>query len=335
MKVLVATNHLKALGGSETFTYTLIEELVKRKDLNVEYFTFEKGLVSDKIEQKLGVNFCSKKKYDLILASHNTCVEKLYKYGFIIQTCHGIFHKMELPSKNANGYVSISLEIQNHLWNLGVPSKLINNGINLNRFHVFRKVNKELKTVLSLCQSTEANEFIENCCKNLKINFIKANKFVDSIWEMEKILNQADLVVGLGRSAYESMACGRPVIVFDKRPYFKSVGDGYVVNIVGLSLQNNCSGRYFLNEYNKDLFIGELKKYNYKDGQLLRAFSLKNLDIIDKVNEYLNFYEILKRNALNNKKKQRDLFLIKIMGEKKLKFLKYIYNVFIKLLNKN
>ena len=328
MNILVATNHLDTLGGSETFTYTLIEELKRRNEFFIEYFTFKKGIVSEKIESELGIQFMSLNKYDLILANHNTCIDFLYKKGFSIQTCHGIFPVLELPSNNANGYVSISLEVQNHLWNLGFPSKLINNGININRFNSINKINKELTTVLSLCQSVEANEFIENCCKSLKVNFIKVNKFVDSIWEMEKILNQADLVVGLGRSAYESMACGRPVIIFDKRPYFNSVGDGYVVNIVGLSLQNNCSGRYFLNKYNEDLFIDELKKYNCKDGEYLRKFVLKNLNIKDKVNEYLKFYEVLKKNVTNNKKRQRDAFLIKIMGKANLNFLKRKYQSF-------
>ena len=39
--VLVATNHLNTLGGTETYTYTIIEELVKRENVNVEYFTIK------------------------------------------------------------------------------------------------------------------------------------------------------------------------------------------------------------------------------------------------------------------------------------------------------
>ena len=114
MNILVANNSLDRLGGSETFTFTLIEELVRR-GFSVEYFTFNFGLVSSKIENQLKVSFCTRKKYDLILANHNTCVEHLYKYGFIIQTCHGIFPKLEQPSSKSNLYVSVSTEIQNHL----------------------------------------------------------------------------------------------------------------------------------------------------------------------------------------------------------------------------
>lgn len=48
--VLVANNHLKRVGGSETFTYTLIEALLK-KGYEIEYFTFFKGEVSQRIER--------------------------------------------------------------------------------------------------------------------------------------------------------------------------------------------------------------------------------------------------------------------------------------------
>lgn len=45
--ILVATNHLNTLGGTETFTYSLIEEIV-RIHKNVEYFTFRRGMTSEK-----------------------------------------------------------------------------------------------------------------------------------------------------------------------------------------------------------------------------------------------------------------------------------------------
>ena len=139
MRILVANNQLNTLGGSETFTYTIIEELVDR-GFFVEYFTFKFGFVSDKIEQELKVSFMSRKKYDLIFANHNTCVEKLYKLGYVIQTCHGIFPKLEQPSIRANAYVSISTEVQNHLGVLGFPSILIYNSINLERFKSLKPI---------------------------------------------------------------------------------------------------------------------------------------------------------------------------------------------------
>lgn len=119
-------------------------------------------------------------------------------------------------------------------------------------------MNKQLKNVLSLCQSETANEKLKLCCDKMGLNFIKANKFKNPSWDIASLINEADIVVGLGRSAYEAMSCGRPVVIFDDRPYFDSVGDGYVKGIIDKSIQFNCSGRLL----NKNLKL-RIYKMNY------------------------------------------------------------------------
>lgn len=303
MKILVANNQLKKVGGSETFTYTLIEEL-RERNFQVEYFTFYKGLVSEKIENNLKVPFMSSKKFDLVLANHNTCVDKLHKKGFTVQTCHGIFPKLEQPSLKANAYVAISEEVQNHLASLDIPSRLIYNSINLERFRSIKSINNKLKTVLSLCHSEEANDFIKKACIELGINFIKVYKYDEPIWEVENIINDADLVVGLGRSAYEGMACGRPIIVYDKRSYFSSCGDGYLKENLGFSLKNNCSGRYSLKEMNLNDIIQQLLKYNSSDGNYLRTIAEKELNIKINLDKYFDYVNLLQSNRMKRRKEK-------------------------------
>lgn len=317
MRVLVANHSLKTLGGSETFTYTLIEELKKRK-FEVEYFTFHKGLVSSKIETSLNVSSMSKTSYDLILANHNTCVDKLYKLGFTIQTCHGIFPKLEQPSLKANAHVAISEEVQNHLAYLDVPSCLILNSINLERFRSIIPLNNKLKTVLSLCHSEEANDFVKESCDVLGVNFIMAYKYENPIWDIERMINQADLVVGLGRSAYEAMACGRPIIIYDNRRYFEPCGDGYIKENLGLSLKNNCSGRYSLIKFDRVQFVQELQKYNHLDGHFFRTFAEKELDIVKNLDKYLSYVENLKRNRKIRKKDKLINYGESLFGQKGL-----------------
>lgn len=293
LSILIANNSLNSIGGSETFTYTLIEEL-KALGHFVEYFTFDKGAISNKIEKDLNVFFKSKKKYDLILANHNTCVKELYGFGFIIQTCHGIYPKLEQPSIFADAYVSISQEIQNHLALLGYPSKIILNGINLKRFFPFKDVNASLKKVLSLCHSNNANILLKEVCKELNVELKIAYKYNNPTFEVEKLINDVDLVVGLGRSAYEAMACGRPVVVWDDRKYFESFGDGYVKGKLGFSIINNCSGRYFKRMLHKEDLVKEFLKYDSSDSIYFRSFAEKNLDIKKQLHEYLNFYSSIK-----------------------------------------
>ncbi|MBX2925388.1 MAG: glycosyltransferase family 4 protein [Chitinophagaceae bacterium] len=294
--ILVANHHLEKVGGTESYTYALTGELVK-KGYNVEYFTFFKGEVADRLENDFFVPYMSRSKYDLILANHNTCVNYLFGKGFTIQTCHGIFPELEQPSPHADAYVAISEEVKDHLKTLGYDSRIILNGINLKRYCVIHPVQPQLRCVLSLCHSGMANALLEEACDGLGVRLMVQDKYNNPIWKVEEKINQADLVVGVGRSAYEAMACGRPVVVFDHRGYYPSCGDGYVKEIIEKSILNNCSGRYSNRTYDGGQLREELKKYNADDGKFFRAFAEKRLDIQKSVNEYLEYFRQLYRNV--------------------------------------
>lgn len=324
--ILVANNHLVQVGGSETFTYTMIKELLSR-DFDVEYFALVRGYFSEKLEKELNVKFKRKKKYDLILANHNTCVEALMGYGFIIQTCHGIYPQLEQPSICANFHVAISQEVQNHLAVKGFVSVIIMNGIDVSKFYCKKSINNKLKNVLSLCQSEEANLFLKEICNRLNLNFNSIDKNLNPTENIEDSINNSDLVIGLGRSAYEAMACGRPVIIFDKRAYSESYADGYVTNKLATSLINNCSGRFYKIKLTDDMMAQELSKYNVADGKILRQFILDNMTIQLVVDSYLNLYKsIHSKNIFSNKK----YFLKFLQNEFYFRILKNIYNFFLK-----
>lgn len=328
IRILVASHSLKTLGGSETFTYTLLEELIKRKNLNVEYFTFHKGIVSNKIDTVLKVPFFTNGKYDLIFANHFTSVDFLYKKGFVIQTCHGIYPKLEQPSENANAFVSISQEVQGYLADKGFSSKIILNGINTNRFQPNRPIATKLANVLSLCHSKEANHMVKLACKQMGLNYLQAYKYDNPIWEVEKLCNKADMVVGLGRSAYEAMSCGRPVVSFDKRRYFPSYGDGYLPENLGLSVLNNCSGRYFKNKYSVNDIMKEFNKYSKVDGNKMRNFALRELNISTNVDKYFDYWISLKNLRENNFKMKMMKKVEFLIGERGIRFGKIIYRKF-------
>ena len=298
--ILVANNHLKKVGGSETFTYALIEALLK-KGFEVEYFTFFKGNVSKRIERDLNVGFMSRSKYDLILANHNTCVNYLSRRGITIQTCHGIFPKEEQPSRYADGHIGISKEVKDHLEALGFKSEIIVNGIDCERYTIEKPINETLTKVMSLSQSETANAKIEAACNVLGLEFTKFNKHENPVWNVEHMINDVDLVLGLGRSAYEAMACGRAVVVFDERDYFKSYSDGYMTPaLVEKCVENNCSGRYSKLEFSTEDLISEFKKYRKKDGDALRELALKSFNMNLQVEKYLHFASGLtkKNNSL-------------------------------------
>jgi len=297
LRVLIANNHLQNFGGSETFTYSLAKEF-KRLGHSVDVFTFETGKISERLSDMMVFN--PKPEYDLILVSHNTCLRRLREIrGFKILTCHGIYHKLEQPILGANAYVSISEEVQSHLKNKGYQSYLIRNGIDCDRFKPVDQINEKVKKVLSLCQGDEANSMIRDACMKIGVRFEALNR---NIFDVENKINEADLVFSLGRGAYEAMACGRDVFIFDTRGYnSEGKSDGFITmeNVLEV-LKNNCSGR----RYQKEVTSSELtdiivNKYDKKRGDKNRIFALKNLNIKNQVNKYLKIYEEQAKNSGN------------------------------------
>jgi glycosyltransferase involved in cell wall biosynthesis len=298
--MLVANGHLANTGGSENFTYAIIEELL-RLNYDVEYFTFLKGRnkngVSQRIES-LGAPFMRHKDYDLILAGGNNTVRYLAQFGFVIDTMHGVLPGVEEPSALADLYVSVSPYIRDYYLKRGFQSKVIMNGINCRRFKPRKELNKQLTNVLSLCQSDESNKFIARCCKKIGVGFRKLDKQVENKWDIEYDINDADLVVGIGRSLYDGMACGRTVISYDKRYYRDKghEGDGYLtIDNIHRSMQRNCTGT---RAFTEDEFIAELRKYRPEDGNEMRKIALAELNVEKNVQEYLNYFN--EGNADNN-----------------------------------
>jgi len=291
MKILLTNNHLVGLGGSETFTYTVAKELVSRGH-SVDVFTFAKGLMSDEISKFANVVDEPDKEYDLILINHNSCLRKLDGIsGFKIFTSHGIYPALEQPEKGANMYIAISEEVKGHLANKSFESELLYNGVDCERFFPKKPIRKELKKIFSLCQGRFAQDVLRQACKILDIELIETNSGQRE-WNIEDYINKADLVVSLGRGAYESMACGRNVLVYDARPYgLNNCGDGIVTseNVKEL-LKNNLSGRNKQIAFDVATIVEELKKYDPEQGERNRQFALENFDIKKQVDKYINFY---------------------------------------------
>jgi hypothetical protein len=293
MKILVGNNGLGLPGGSETYTYALIKELVKRGYSVTAVGKEGPGLISKKLEE-LGVECFFKPvdgNYDLILLSHSSSIGLVKNAkGFKVQTCHGIYPTLEQPVAGMDAYVSISEEVYMHLKSLGYESTIIRNGVDCDRYKPIVPINDKLKTVLSLAQSDSANEIVKEACQIANVNLIINNKFKEWKWEVDEIINKADLVISLGRGAYESMAAGRNVLIFDQRHYARmpAIGDGIITkDNVNDYLKNNCSGRYTKKVFNSQLLAEEMLKYNQQNGKDLREYALSNLNIEKQVDKYL------------------------------------------------
>lgn len=293
MKIVVGNNRFAKLGGSETYSYAFIEELVRRGH-DVIAVGKEQGIVSNKLKD-LGVPVYTKRiqgAYDVLFLSHKTSIELVKECkGFKVQTCHGIFPKLEQPVLGMDAYVGITEEVKNHLKNKGFKSTVIYNGINCDRFKSIHPVNQKLKKVLSLVHGDKANAMIKQACKKIGCDLIIHNKLNGAcIWEMEDLINSVDLVIGVGRSIFEAASCERNVVIFDYRSYMDlPLGDGILTDVDFKDyLTYNCTGRYSKNVFNVNQLVFEMELYNSSLGKRLRDFVLKNMNIQKQVDKYLN-----------------------------------------------
>lgn len=295
MKILLGNNKLGKPGGSETYAYAMVAELV-RQGHDVECVTTgSPGVVSDKINE-LGAHVHFRPiagKFDLALLSHSTSIFAARDVkAFKVQTCHGIFPKLEQPVAGMDAYVSITEEVRHHLRLKGFRSTLIRNGIDCDRYKSQRPIGDKLETVLSLSQSDELNKTLVRICLNNKLRVIICNKYQKHRkWEMEELMDQADLVISLGRGCYEAMAMGRNVFILDNRSYMEAsnIGDGMVTtNNIHKFLKQNCTGRYSNKQFGVEEIEQELLKYDPAEGPKLRNFALQHLNIRTQVKQYLN-----------------------------------------------
>ena len=314
-KVLLTNNHLRRLGGSETFTYTMAKELHDRGFI-VDVFTFKKGIVSDKISEFANIVDEPSGEYDLILINHNSCLEKVKDVkGFKIFTSHGIYPELEQPVEGADAYVAISKEVQGNLKEKGFESTVIFNGIDCERYKPQKEIGDSIKKIFSLCQIAKANDIISQACEILDIDFdcmgtgnldLEENRK----WDIVDRINDADLVFSLGRGAYEAMACGKSVFVFDTRRYAHvQGGDGIITEEnVHKSQEHNMSGRAYQIEYNVAKVVKELRKYSKEQGAFNRKYALENLNIKRQIDKYLE---------IKNGKKEKEELEVPVIVEKR------------------
>jgi hypothetical protein len=293
MKILIGQNHLHTIGGSETYTYTLVEELVRRGH-HVDLVCNVPGMVSEIMKQNFKIRVNSlEREYDYCFLNHNTVVRGVIQNNIkskkMFQVCHGTTPQLEQPYVGTGvEFISISEEVREHLKSKGRESVVIENGVNLQRFSE-KETNDKITSVFSLAQSNSLNKLLKNVCDKKGIKFSYHNKHTNPIFNIENEIFKHDLIITLGRGAYEALACGKNVVIADQRSYQGALMDGFITseNIKKLMLKN-CSGRTNRKEVTEQSIWKELEKYDPMQGKANRKFAEENLDIRKKVDKMLS-----------------------------------------------
>lgn len=213
MKILITNHRLGVRGGTENWCELMAKTLTDMGN--------EVTLADDYPAEH----------FDLALINHLHPTE--INADFKIYTSHGVIPKQEVPSLGADVYVGVSEEVQGYHG----TNTVIRNPIDVERFQTDKPINKEIKRVLAISNNPIDEGFLRKACEKWEYQRIGGDNRVDNV---EDYIEWADVVISLGRGAYEALAMNRNVMVYD---YLGADGMVNEQNYYDFRT-HNCSGRY-------------------------------------------------------------------------------------------
>lgn len=275
MNILITNLNMWPFRGTENWCYAIGTEL-KRRGHNVSIYSPSPRQGIPYFQQE-GIDYVTTGTFDLVLDNHCVTYPGI-KFKNIIHTCHGTI-PAERPLKGA-----INVAVNERVCKAWKLDTIIKNGIDCERMKPTTRPKDKIETVISLCSSEISDNVLKELCNKLGYNLITTHN--KEVFNVNELINKADIAFGVGRSVYDAMACGRPVISFDNRFYLPRMhGCGYVTSTVVANNVDNMTG--IDKQWTLDKLIEELKKYNPEDGQRNRDYIMKNLNIKDTVDKYL------------------------------------------------
>lgn len=280
LKILLGNNTLSLLAGSETWTYTLAVQL-KKMGHDVQGFSPDLGIIARELKNKnipshadiapSGIkpfSFVLEEKqeldFDLIIANHWHIVDYCRRYfpkTPIISTVHGIIHTMpnpaggedlwapEHPALNSgvNAFVAVSEEIQEILQkDYNLESTIIRNFFDTELYNVPRPVADKPKVFLINTNYNTANdpeiELIRAVTKHYGAQMIATGVNFGTSLNMVPAIDEADVVVGMGRSVLEGVCAGRLGIVNGRWGFGGVIHEGSVEELRGRNFSGRNSG---------------------------------------------------------------------------------------------
>ena len=235
MRVLLSFENLISFGGAETYTLTLAREL-ERLDHDVSIYSPNRGEMAQFARQQ-GIRVLGSGQLppacDLVVACDAaTCHELAGRYPdtLKIMVVHGADHMLVAPpglAESCDALVvlndRVARAVTARAWN--APILRLRQPIELWRFWGLGSAREVPRRVLVLTNYVEGarSQVIETACRarGLAVRWLGATTEASASPEAE--IADADIVIGLGRSALEAMAAGRATYV-----YGVVGGDGWV-----------------------------------------------------------------------------------------------------------
>jgi len=301
MKILFTNHHLADFAGTETFTWTVAHAL-RRAGHEVVIATAQKGAATRIFENEgfdVFEEFDELKNmgFDVIHAQHNP-MAVLARHAFpatpMVFMGHGVFHPLEQPPSAdlaVAEWVAVSEEIRDY-WaeRYGLHKvQIFRNPIDCRRYRQLRPICEELQRILVISNNYPVNlrAMVERTCSDLGISVRFVGGMYNAEWEIERLINEVDLVISIGRGVLEAMACGRAVLVLDQHGC-----DGLMTpELYRESRKFNFSGRRFARKL-RQVDLAELfAAYDSGMGGVNRALIEEHHNVDQEVSNLEQIYQ--------------------------------------------
>lgn len=304
LHILLTNHHLLSHQGSEVFTFTIADFLI-RKGHQVSIYSAYIGKLRKDFE-KIGAVIVSDLRllkdqdFDVAHVHHHINAYEI-RYYFphlpIVLLCHGIIFLENPPPLDLkiSQYLATSERVRDSMVTKGVEKEKIlifRNMVDSSKFYPFSEINQQPQRALILSNKIDhTNEnVIRQACKalNIKTMFVGARFQQVDYEQMPLLINKADIVFSLGRGVIETMLCGRIPIVFDYEG-----GDGMVTpSTITQNMTCNFSGNLHNKHYTLNELISILHTYQAPKAIQLRQIALDYFAADKQVENLINIYHI-------------------------------------------
>jgi len=304
LSLLLTTNHLLGWTGSETLLLTLIEGLLQAgcaiavyaRHWNQEWVDayFDPCVqLTDDLKTFRNISF------DMAHVQHNAClidVRSIFPTLPLLFSSLGVKPFLEQPvpfDLCVSRFLAISEEVAANLVQYGTPKHrihIVRNLVSGRRFSPSSPIREKLQRILVISYKIDVARKSRLCDAAARIG--ASIRFVGSTGDaipqdhLGMLINEADVVVSLGRGVVEAMLCGRVPLVFDIHG-----GDGLVTpeNFEEIST-SNFSGRCYRRDFSVNDLVMEFGKYRKVYGDLLRDMATHQFGVEQNITRLLEIY---------------------------------------------